>query len=292
MKKSWIFPTFILLASALFAQDNRALPGNRGFATVKEILTRSCSACHDWTGSRGDILEKGGVIPGKPDESLLYKQISSDAMPLSGDKLTADEKAFIRGWILAGAPETDLPIAVASGSPPAAAPRPSIKVPFHEVTGFTSVALFSAAGVLGVIHYLDMKNIIHPNGTEGGDAAGGGEGDFAAMTQIWNSQQTLRWWHVGFVISGEALYLGDMATGLSMLTRHVPGKVTKSDIHRWAFITHASLMAAQIVLGFMETDALARGLHDQAIWYTGAHAVIGVAIPAVMLYAGLENILP
>lgn len=281
-----------LLTPALFAQETRALPGNSGFTTIKEILTRSCSACHDWTTTRADILEKGGVVPGKPGESKLYQQIAGDVMPLSGDKLTADEKAFIRGWIQAGAPETSLPISVASGAPPAApAPRAGFKVPFHEVTGFTSVALFSAAGVLGVIHYFDMKNVIHPGGLFSDSEGTGGEGDFAAMTTIWNNQQALRWWHVGLVISGEALYLGDMATGLSMLSRHVPGKVTRSDIHRWAFVTHASLMAAQIVLGFLETDALSRGLHDESMFYTGAHTLIGVAIPAIMLYAGLENVI-
>jgi hypothetical protein len=28
------------------------------------------------------------------------------------------------------------------------------------------------------------------------------------------------------------------------------------------------------------------------MFYTGAHAVIGLAIPAVMVFAGVENILP
>ena len=30
-------------------------------------------------------------------------------MPMEGDKLTADQKAFIKGWIAAGAPSTELP---------------------------------------------------------------------------------------------------------------------------------------------------------------------------------------
>jgi hypothetical protein len=291
-----------LLAPAAFSQATAALPGNRGFATVKEILVRSCSACHEWTGSRDEIVAGGKIIPGDPGKSILYQKIADDSMPASGDKLTADEKAFIKGWIAAGATDSELPLAVDAGKQAAAAPETAAapasssgflffpsKVVFHEVTGFTSAALFTAAGVLGVIHYIDMKNVIHPNGTEGGLPS---EGDFGQMSTIWNSHQDLRWWHVGLVAAGETLYIGDALTGLSMMTSSTPGKLKKSDIHRYAFFTHVSLMAAQIVLGFLETDALANGRHNEAIYYTGAHAVIGLAIPAVMIYAGLENILP
>lgn len=291
----------LLLAPALFAQETRALPGNRGFATVKQILDRSCAACHDWTATHERIIKEGGVVPGKPDQSKLYTQIASDAMPLSGPKLSADEKAFIRGWIQAGASASDLPLSVERGSK-AEAPKPAIslaqlKLPFHEIGGFTSVGLFGAAGVLGVIHYIDMKDMIHSGGFfAGGEGSGGdigGEGsEFGAMTQIWNNQQSLRWWHAGLVIGGETLYVGNLISGLTMLTPHIPGKVTKADIHRWAFFIHLTLMTAQIALGLLETDALSHGYHDAAIAYTGAHALIGVAIPVIMLYAGVENVLP
>ena len=42
-------------------------------------------------------------------------------------------------------------------------------------------------------------------------------------------------------------------------------------------------MIAQIVLGFMTTDALSRGDHDTVIALGAAHAAVGVAIPVVML---------
>ncbi|HET6485617.1 MAG TPA: hypothetical protein VFH83_04310, partial [Spirochaetia bacterium] len=148
------------------------------------------------------------------------------------------------------------------------------------------------------VHFLDMKNVIHGAGgfaEEPGTASGAGlaESDVSGpIIAIWNSQQTLRWWHVGLVAAGETLYLGDAITGLSMLSRPTPGKLTRSDIHRYAFFTHVTLMAAQIALGFLETDALSRGAHDEMLAYTAAHATIGVAIPAVMLFAGLENVLP
>jgi hypothetical protein len=48
------------------------------------------------------------VVPGKPDESLLYLKINraapcGDAMPGTGTQLTADQIALVHDWILAGA---------------------------------------------------------------------------------------------------------------------------------------------------------------------------------------------
>jgi len=80
-------------------------------------------------------------------------------------------------------------------------------------------------------------------------------------------------------------------TGVSMFTKAQPGKLTKQDIHRYAFFTHATLMAAEVVLGFFTSDALSKGNHDLMIGLGAAHAAIGLAIPAVMLTAGLENLL-
>jgi hypothetical protein len=299
-----VFSGVVLLAAApgAFADAAPPLANNQGFSTLKAMLTKSCSDCHDWTGSWDTITGGSRIVPGDPDKSIIWQKVSTDEMPAAGDKLTAEQKEFIKAWILAGAPATDDPIALPSAAgvttgaaattTAAAAPASALRLPgkvvFHGVTGFTSAALFTAAGVLGVIHYIDMKNMIHPPGWNE-DTAGE---NFSLMSSIWGANQPLRWWHVGFVISGEALYLGDAITGLSMLTKSTPGTLTNHDIHRYAFFTHASLMAAQIVLGFLETDALANGRHDEAMFYTGAHAVIGLAIPAVMVFAGVENILP
>ena len=167
----------------------------------------------------------------------------------------------------------------------------SRRVAFHEITGFTSTALFAAAGVIGVVHFLDMMSEGHRirdqiNYQEGAvpDVRPG------YVEQAWGSDSALRWWHVGLLIGGEALYLGDAITGVSMWTKGTPGKFTKHDLHKVAFFTHAGLMIAQIVLGFLTTDALSRGDHDTMIALGAAHAAVGVAIPVVMLGAGLENI--
>jgi hypothetical protein len=295
----------LAMPAVLSAETQSALPANRGFATIREILDKSCSACHDWTGSYESITGGGRIIAGSPEKSILYQKIASDEMPLEGDKLTADQKAFIKGWIAAGAPATELPIAVPSAEGGAAAASESAAAPvasqrflffpnkatFHAVTGFTSSALFLGAGIIGVIHFVDMMNEAHnwrdtTNWVEGNEPARSSE-----IMTTWGNQQSLRWWHVGFIIAGETLYIGDAITGISMMTHSQPGKLTKHDIHRYAFFVHAALMVAQVGLGFAETYALSTGQHDLMIGLGATHAVIGLAIPAVMIGAGMENLL-
>jgi hypothetical protein len=281
------------------------MPDNRGFATIKEILDTSCSACHDWTGSYESITGGGRIIAGSPDKSPLYRQIASDAMPMEGDKLAADQKAFIKGWIAAGAPSTELPIAVpaadggatATASVPAESQRFLLfpnKATFHAVTGFASTACFIGAGIIGTIHILDMMDQAHAyRDSINFDEENPAQEPLrvAEIKTAWGDNQSLRWWHVGLLVAGETLYLGDAITGISMLTKSQPGKLTKRDIHRYAFFVHASLMLAQVGLGFAETYALSTGQHDLVIGLGVAHAAIGLAIPAVMLGAGLENLL-
>jgi hypothetical protein len=167
------------------------------------------------------------------------------------------------------------------------------KVLFHEITGFASTGMFAAAGAIGVVHFLDMmyqghllRDALVPPFNENGDPRRP-----ALVEQAWGGDAALRWWHVGLLIGGEILYLGDAVTGISMWTTPSGGKFTKHDWHKVAFFTHASLMIAQVFLGLLETDALSRGAHDEMIAYGAAHAGIGVAIPTVMLIGGLENIL-
>jgi len=299
----------LCMPSGLFAETAAAMPANKGFATIKEILDKSCSTCHDWTGSHESITGGGRVIAGSPEKSLLYQRIANDEMPIEGDKLTAEQKAFIKGWIAAGAPSTELPSAVpaaegagasAAARSPAAAPAASkgfllfpSKASFHAVTGFTSSALFLGAGVIGVVHFVNMMNEAHAYRDQIGwnEDTGNPAVRTSEIETVWGNDQALRWWHVGLITAGETLYLGDAITGISMMTRQQPGKLTKHDIHRYAFFTHAALMVAQIGLGFAETYALSTGQHDLVIGLGAAHAAIGLAIPAVMIGAGLENLL-
>lgn len=294
----------VLLASTSFAFAQEGA-GNKGFFTVQEILTRSCSACHDWTSSYEGITDPSRVVPGSPEKSDLYVKISDDTMPMKGTKLTSLEKALIKSWIAAGAPSSNAPVTEApAGEAPAAgqAAAPGTptgsssflgfpsKVAFHEVTGFTSAGLFLAAGVIGVVHLVDMMN----EGHAWRDANGWTEGmpesiRSTEISTVWGDQQALRWWHIGLLSSGEVLYLADAATGISMWSKDTPG-FTPQKLHKIAFITHVSLMATQIALGFLSTYAMQTGQHDLMIGLAGAHAAVGVAIPLVMIGAGVTNI--
>ena len=160
---------FLAASPAASAEAASTAPlANKGFTTIKDILDSRCAACHDWTGSWETITAGGRVVPGSPEKSILYLKISTDEMPAEGDKLTPEQKAFIRGWIAAGAPSTDLPIAVSAADGRTAPPAgggflffPS-KVAFHEFAGFTSTALFVAAGVIGGIHIMSSDRPARP----------------------------------------------------------------------------------------------------------------------------------
>ena len=80
---------------------------------VLPLFEKRCTSCHGAARTSNldlrtlESLMKGGasgqvVEPGKPDASFLWKKISSDAMPLGGTQLTADEKALVRRWIEQG----------------------------------------------------------------------------------------------------------------------------------------------------------------------------------------------
>ena len=102
------------MGSSLFADDTTAV----------RILERRCIQCHDAADAKGGLsLEvreaalKGGetgpaFVPGQPEESLLWQQISGDKpeMPKGAAPLTVAERETIREWIVAGAkwPQTPL----------------------------------------------------------------------------------------------------------------------------------------------------------------------------------------
>ncbi len=105
------------------------------------------------------------------------------------------------------------------------------------------------------------------------------------LGNLWADGQTLRWLHVGFLSAGETLYLGNALTGLSMKLPSSERNLN-ADIHLIGFFTHAALMATEVILGVLTTDALKRGDHETHIGLATAHAAVGIAIPIVMAGAG------
>lgn len=81
---------------------------------IQPLLEANCGACHSSVVKQAELqvteyepLMTGGlngpvVAPGAPDESTLWSQIQSGAMPVVGE-LSDGEKALIYQWIVAGA---------------------------------------------------------------------------------------------------------------------------------------------------------------------------------------------
>jgi hypothetical protein len=83
---------------------------------VLPILRSACVSCHGGVTkkngldlrTRDSVLQGGkagpAVVPGKPDESPLWKKVAAGEMPKEGEKLTAAEAGTLKAWIAAGAP--------------------------------------------------------------------------------------------------------------------------------------------------------------------------------------------
>ena len=85
-------------------------------ADVRPILKAACFHCHGEEKKKHGgldvrlvhLMKTGGesgaaIVPEKPDQSLLWKQIISDKMPDGPKKLTPNQKQIIREWIRQGA---------------------------------------------------------------------------------------------------------------------------------------------------------------------------------------------
>ena len=271
------------------------------FGPVLELLQSRCAGCHGWAKAADGILEK--VKPGSPDESLIWQKVSKNIMPPDGPLADAD-KAMLKEWIAAGAPTDGAAVADAAaadattgatsseGGPAGKAPSKFLgfksKTAFHMASGYASSALFLGAGIVGAVQWGTLMHASH----EYRDLLGIDEEPnaqcrtYIAALRDDPLHSALRWTHVGLVSAGEALYLADAITGLSMLSKDRPG-LTPQDIHRYAFFAHGALMISQIVLGIASSAFLDLGDHWSIVGVGIAHTAVGFAIPAVMLGAGI-----
>jgi hypothetical protein len=159
---------------------------------------------------------------------------------------------------------------------------------YHQAAGWASTGLLAAAGAVGTWRALDLMNRGHAYRKAHGIDEEDDQAIAAALSSIWTGGQTLRWVHVGLLAAGETLYLGNAITGLAMKLPKGERSLA-ADIHLVAFFTHAALMASQVIIGVMGTDALRRGDHEAHNALMGAHVAVGVAIPIVMAGAGVAT---
>ena len=87
-----------------------------GFARdIKGILSKFCFECHGVEHKEAELdlrtvesILVGGesgaaIVPGKPDESILFEMIHDEQMPPEGKMPGADDIERIRQWIASGA---------------------------------------------------------------------------------------------------------------------------------------------------------------------------------------------
>lgn len=110
----------LLPAAATLAEDAKK-PAEVSFKNdIAPILVKNCQACHGPTDPKGNYqlhtfaaLMKAGssgddsIAPGKPDNSELFRLVTSDEkeerMPKDGDPLSAEQIALVKRWIAEGA---------------------------------------------------------------------------------------------------------------------------------------------------------------------------------------------
>jgi WD40 repeat protein/mono/diheme cytochrome c family protein len=104
---------FTLVASVALAAE----PDPREIAAqAEQVLRRYCYRCHGQDGAvEGGfnyvvdvprLIASGKIVPGKPDQSPLWKRLAKDSMPPAGEepRPAERERALLRSWIEAGAP--------------------------------------------------------------------------------------------------------------------------------------------------------------------------------------------
>jgi formylglycine-generating enzyme required for sulfatase activity len=94
------------LASVAFAQRNVDFKND-----VVPIFEQYCVNCHHAgntkadleMSSRKDLLDHRSIVPGKPDQSVLYTMMRDGLMP-PGERVSQEKLEAVRNWIAQGAP--------------------------------------------------------------------------------------------------------------------------------------------------------------------------------------------
>ncbi|MBW3599120.1 MAG: c-type cytochrome [Planctomycetes bacterium] len=112
----FVFLAAIVCGAGTAAADDAASAADAA-TRVKEIFRTRCFDCHGGveTNAGVDVLDREGLVrkdkvaPDAPDASLLYQRITAkddSVMPPDGEpRLSPEEIAAVRAWIVAGAPD-------------------------------------------------------------------------------------------------------------------------------------------------------------------------------------------
>jgi len=96
--------------------------------SVRPLLASVCLKCHDSDRRSGGLdltrrataLDGGetgaGIVPGKPEESLVFQLVTAGEMPEEGPLLSREQVAALKEWIEADAPYEEEPVTAAGAA--------------------------------------------------------------------------------------------------------------------------------------------------------------------------------
>jgi hypothetical protein len=163
----------------------------------------------------------------------------------------------------------------------------------HKAFAFTTGGLLLAADGMGLYHFLSMRQQGHDFRDANGFNEDNVENSPARSNEIktiWrgNQSQNQRIIHASLISAGTVCYATTATIELCMPSlNNDPSYQKRVTLHRASFITHASLMAANIGLGMAESNLLSKGKHDAVQILGIGHAVVGFLAPVMMFGSGI-----
>ena len=113
---SWIVAVAMALGAWFAAVEASGASSEKHFQTkIAPLLSQHCVECHGKEKRKGrlDLAEEKGalaggkngkaIVPGKPEESLLWTKVEANEMPEERPPLSAQEKKLLKEWIAGGA---------------------------------------------------------------------------------------------------------------------------------------------------------------------------------------------
>lgn len=162
----------------------------------------------------------------------------------------------------------------------------------HKRMAFTTGGLLLMSDAMGAYHFFSMIRQGHDyRDSIGFDEENGNKlVQTNEMKNIWRSSesQSERVIHGALITASTICYVATATIELTL--PRIDGdnsKFSRPNIHRGIFYTHASLMLANIGLGFAESYALSQGKHDLVQGLSVAHMIVGFTTPVVMIGSGL-----
>jgi hypothetical protein len=170
------------------------------------------------------------------------------------------------------------------------------EVKVHKQLAYATAALVLATDIEGTWHFLNMEKLGHQfrdsveAATHSRQSGRDPAIQAAGIKQAWlaSESQSLRVLHGALVTASAIAYTATATIELTIprLAKDPEG-IRRAKVHRNIFYVHAALMAANIALGYAESQALSQGNHGRVVGFGIAHMIIGFSLPVIMVGSGM-----